>query len=72
MGTALRVIITSEEKMCQSEISPPIDEISGQVSNAQGITDNAIKAIRDIAEAIFIIQQVSAGMLAVIEQQAAA
>ena len=65
-------IVASEVKNLASQTSTATDEIKAQVGAMQNATGSAVTAIRDIADTITAMQEISATIAAAVEQQGAA
>ncbi|MEE7457012.1 methyl-accepting chemotaxis protein [Methylorubrum populi] len=65
-------VVATEVKELASQTARATEEISGQIGEIQGVTDQAVAAIGAITSRIREINNVAAGIAAAVEQQGAA
>ncbi|WP_253367470.1 MULTISPECIES: methyl-accepting chemotaxis protein [Methylorubrum] len=65
-------VVASEVKELASQTARATEEISGQIGEIQGVTDQAVTAIGAIASRIREINNVATGIAAAVEEQGAA
>ncbi|MEG9502627.1 MAG: methyl-accepting chemotaxis protein [Methylorubrum extorquens] len=65
-------VVATEVKKLASQTARATEEISGQIGEIQGVTDQAVAAIGVITSRIREINNVAAGIAAAVEQQGAA
>ena len=65
-------VVATEVKELASQTARATEEISGQIGEIQGVTDQAVAAIGVITSRIREINNVAAGIAAAVEQQGAA
>ncbi|MFA7431490.1 MAG: methyl-accepting chemotaxis protein [Rhodospirillaceae bacterium] len=65
-------VVASEVKNLANQTSRATDEISQQISNVQGATEEAVQAIRGIVDVIDQMSEISSAISAAVEEQGAA
>lgn len=64
-------VVAGEVKSLASQTARATDEIGAQISQIQGSTQNAVRAIQDIAKIIQEISEISSGIASAVQEQTA-